>query len=94
MEADAAFDMDAPCCPSFSLTRDQMKKSTFVSFVEGVFRENPDIPMFKVVPPKDWSPTRRNIDLSELTIQTPIQQLVRLQCCSCHDAKPYAGAQS
>jgi hypothetical protein len=69
--------MDAPVCPSFYLTREQLKATDFLSFVQRVFREQPDLPAFKIVPPTDWKPTQRRPNLDELTIQTPIKQLVR-----------------
>lgn len=77
MDPDASFVMDAPECPAFHLTREQLKATDFVSFVQNVFREQPDLPAFKIVPPKDWSPTQRRPNLDELRIQTPIKQLVR-----------------
>ena len=69
--------MDAPECPSFKVTRDQLKNTDFLTFVQKTFREHPDLPMFKIVPPSDWSPTKRRPNLDQLIIQTPIKQLVR-----------------
>jgi hypothetical protein len=77
MDENATFYMDAPTCLTFKLTRDQLKATDFLSFVQKMFREHPDCPMFKIVPPSDWSPTQRRPNLDELTIQTPIKQLVR-----------------
>ena len=85
MENDASFDMDAPTCPSYHITREQLKSTDFLSFVQRVFREQPDLPAFKIVPPVDWKPTQRRPNLDELTIQTPIKQLVRAGpsgCCA------------
>jgi hypothetical protein len=83
MDKDATFDMDAPECPSFHLTRDQLKGTDFLSFVQSVFREQPDLPMFKIVPPRDWKPTQRRPNLDELMIQTPIKQLVCISLIGC-----------
>lgn len=78
MEKDATFDMDVPEVPSFHLTREQLRSTDFLTFVQGVFREQPDLPAFKIVPPVDWKPTQRRPNLDELMIQTPIKQLVRI----------------
>jgi hypothetical protein len=77
MEPDASFEMDVPLCPSFHLSREQLKATDLLNFVQKVFREQPNLPAFKIVPPKDWSPTQRRPNLDELVIQTPIKQLVR-----------------
>lgn len=83
MDKDASFEMDAPTCPSYHLTREQLKSTDFLSFVQRVFRERPDLPAFKIVPPVDWKPTQRRPKLDELTIQTPIKQLVRAGVPGC-----------
>jgi [histone H3]-trimethyl-L-lysine9/36 demethylase len=77
METDAAFEMDAPICPAFKLTRHDLDTKDFVTFAQQVFREQPDLPMFKIVPPAGWAPTRSDLSLEDLVIHTPIQQLVR-----------------
>lgn len=80
MEADAAFEPDAPLCPAFKPTKTEMKTQRFVDFVQKVFRDQPHLPAFKIVPPSDWKPTKTDIDVDSLVIGTPIQQLVRSLC--------------
>ena len=80
MEADAAFEPDAPLCPAFKPTKTEMKTQRFLDFVQKVFRDQPHLPAFKIVPPSDWNPTKTDIDVDSLVIGTPIQQLVRSLC--------------
>lgn len=80
MDADASFEPDAPMCPSFKLTKTEMKTQRFLDFVQKVFREQPHLPAFKIMPPSDWNPTKTDIDVDSLVIGTPIQQLVRPFC--------------
>jgi hypothetical protein len=80
MDADALFEPDAPLCPSFKLTTTDMQSQRFLDFVQRVFREEPDLPAFKITPPSDWNPTKTDIDVDRLVIGTPIQQLVRARC--------------
>jgi hypothetical protein len=77
MDADASFEPDTPMCPSYKLTQTDMKSQSFLDFVQRVFRENPDLPAFKITPPVDWNPTKTDVDVDSLVIGTPIQQLVR-----------------
>lgn len=76
MEPDAEFCLDAPECPVYHVTRDQINSTDFLHFVQKVFRSRPDVPMFKIAPPLDWKPTQRRPNLDSMTIQTPIKQLV------------------
>jgi hypothetical protein len=77
MEKDALFEMDAPVCPTFKLTRHDLEAKDFVSFAAQVFRDQPDLPLFKIQPPTGWGPTDPKNTLEDLVIHTPIQQLVR-----------------
>ncbi|MEW5316850.1 MAG: hypothetical protein WDW38_008195 [Sanguina aurantia] len=47
----------------------------FSKYVKGIFRKYPDLPMFKVIPPKGWKPRKSAFpDLSEVPISVPIRQ--------------------
>lgn len=49
----------------------------FCDYVSDVVKKHPDVPMFKVVPPKGWSPRKKKFPaLDSLRIQTPIKQHV------------------
>lgn len=65
-------------CPAFKVTREEMKEQSFIAFVKEKFRQHPDLPAFKIVPPIGWNPTRKETDLDSMVIGTPIQQLVRM----------------
>jgi hypothetical protein len=77
MEESASFEPDAEFCPSFTLRKSQMQDEGFLEFVQRVFHDRPDIPAFKIIPPANWNPTDSDIDVDNLVIGTPIQQLVR-----------------
>ncbi len=50
---------------------------SFTEFVSEVFRRDPDLPCFKVVPPEGWSASRIGPhDLDSVVIKTPIRQHV------------------
>ena len=61
-------------CPVYRPTRADFQRP-FVDYVQEIFRENPDLPMFKVVPPPNWRPRRTKFpDLKDVKIHTPIKQ--------------------
>lgn len=49
----------------------------FCEYVREVFAKHPDIPCFKVIPPRGWAPTKKKYNLGDLKIATPIRQHVR-----------------
>ena len=63
-------------CKTFRPSREEFSKP-FCEYVQKICRENPDIAMFKVVPPKSWKPRRKNLPaLEDIRIETPIKQHV------------------
>ncbi|KAG2450697.1 hypothetical protein HYH02_004535 [Chlamydomonas schloesseri] len=61
-------------CPVFHPTREEFDVP-FCEYVRKVFRKHPDMPMFKVVPPKGWKPRRAPFpDLRNVQINVPIRQ--------------------
>lgn len=62
-------------CPVYEISREDFRRP-FVKWVGDVFRANPDLPMFKVRPPKGWSPRFEEgpLPLDEIDIQAPITQ--------------------
>lgn len=69
--------MEAPICPAFKVTREDMKEQSFLEFVKAKFRQHRNLPAFKIVPPIGWNPTQEDSELDSMVIGTPIQQLVR-----------------
>ena len=66
-------------CPTLELTREDFRRP-FSHFVADVFAKDPGLAMFKVRPPKEWSP-RLDAEvgklpgwLEDMEISTPIQQ--------------------
>lgn len=74
---DFGFIMEAPMCPAFKITREDMKEQSFLAFVKAKFRQHPNLPAFKIVPPIGWTATQEGSELDSIVIGTPIQQLVR-----------------
>lgn len=63
-------------CPTMRPTREEFQRP-FVQYVEEVFSQEPDLPMFKVIPPEGWRPRQSPFpDLEQIKIQTPIRQNV------------------
>lgn len=63
-------------CKTFRPSREEFSKP-FCEYVQKICRENPDIAMFKVVPPKSWKPRRKSLPaLEDIRIETPIKQHV------------------
>eukprot|EP00873_Tetraselmis_striata_P015254 jgi/Tetstr1/435518/TSEL_024422.t1 len=62
-------------CPVYEISREDFRRP-FSKWVGDVFRENPGLPMFKVVPPKGWSPRFNDgpPEVDHIDIQTPITQ--------------------
>jgi jumonji domain-containing protein 2 len=62
-------------CPVYEISREDFRRP-FTKWVGDVFRANPDLPMFKVSPPKGWSPRLEEgpVPLDDVTIQAPITQ--------------------
>eukprot|EP00198_Chlamydomonas_reinhardtii_P002200 XP_001691536.1 predicted protein [Chlamydomonas reinhardtii] len=61
-------------CPVFRPSREEFDVP-FCEYVRKVFRKHPDMPMFKVVPPKGWKPRRAPFpDLRNVQINVPIRQ--------------------
>uniref|UniRef100_A0A7S3R422 JmjC domain-containing protein n=2 Tax=Dunaliella tertiolecta TaxID=3047 RepID=A0A7S3R422_DUNTE len=61
-------------CPTLRPTEAEFRQP-FVEYVSEVFRKDPGLPMFKVVPPPGWRPRRNNFpDLKSVRIDTPIRQ--------------------
>ena len=54
---------------------------TITDYVSDYFRDNPDVPIIKVIPPQGYRP--RNTEYpTDLRIDTPIQQNVRRGRCA------------
>lgn len=73
---------DTQFCPTFRPSRAEFSRP-FCDFVQDVCKQHPEIAMFKVVPPKGWSPRKPKYPpLDALRIQTPIKQHVstELEC--------------
>jgi len=67
---------DRNFCPVFMPTRADFSRP-FCEYVQEICRTHPDIAMFKVVPPKGWSPRKEAFPkLEDLRIDTPIKQHV------------------
>ncbi|KAG2489039.1 hypothetical protein HYH03_012477 [Edaphochlamys debaryana] len=63
-------------CPVFRPSKEEFEQP-FSDYVRKIFRRNPNLPMFKVVPPKGWKPRRAPFpDLRQVTINVPIRQHV------------------
>ncbi|KAJ9514690.1 hypothetical protein QJQ45_028432 [Haematococcus lacustris] len=63
-------------CPVFRPTKQEFEQP-FVEYVSNVFRQEPNLPMFKVVPPQSWRPRKAPFpDLKAVRINTPIKQHV------------------
>mmetsp|Transcript_19607 Transcript_19607/g.54505 ORF Transcript_19607/g.54505 Transcript_19607/m.54505 type:complete len:625 (-) Transcript_19607:134-2008(-) len=66
----------ATTCPVFEVTRDDFRRP-FAKWVAEKFQKKPGMAIFKVIPPKGWSPRMDSPSLEELgdiEIQTPIRQ--------------------
>uniref|UniRef100_A0A7S0S4F7 JmjC domain-containing protein n=1 Tax=Chlamydomonas leiostraca TaxID=1034604 RepID=A0A7S0S4F7_9CHLO len=63
-------------CPVYRPTRAEFERP-FTEYVGRIFREHPELPMFKVVPPAGWRPRKGSYpDLKTMRINTPIRQHV------------------
>ncbi|GIL44927.1 hypothetical protein Vafri_2378 [Volvox africanus] len=63
-------------CPVFRPTREEFEQP-FCDYVRKIFKKQPDLPMFKVVPPRGWRPRRTPFpDLRKVQINVPIRQHV------------------
>jgi [histone H3]-trimethyl-L-lysine9/36 demethylase len=63
-------------CPTFHPTKAEFSRP-FCEYVSKVMADNPDLPMFKVVPPQGWQPRTKPFPrLDRVQISCPIQQLV------------------
>lgn len=71
----SGFKVQERLCITLKPTREEFSKP-FAEFVEGVFRESPDCPCFKVVAPKGWRPRQQDYDFSTVNIGAPIKQHV------------------
>ncbi|CAG9466366.1 unnamed protein product [Pedinophyceae sp. YPF-701] len=61
--------------PAYRPTEAEWNKP-FAQYVGNIFRKNPDLAMFRVVPPKSWSPRSESFpDLKTVHIPTPIKQI-------------------
>ena len=47
----------APSCPVFYPTKEEFSKD-FTSYIRSKFKKDPDLGMFRVVPPASWSPRK------------------------------------
>ena len=63
-------------CQVFRPSRTEFSKG-LLNYVEMVTAREPNISMFKVIPPDGWKPTKRRPNLDKMTIACPIKQLVR-----------------
>ena len=73
----ASEEADQRFCPTFRPTKEEFCRP-FCDYVQDVCKQHPDIPLFKVVPPRGWNPRRSKFPkLEELRINTPIKQHVR-----------------
>lgn len=61
-------------CPVLRPSRKEFSRP-FADVVSKYFREHPDVPMIKVIPPAGYRP-RTTAYPSDLVIETPIQQNV------------------
>lgn len=62
--------------PVYRPTKEEFSKP-FCDYVKKVLKKDPDVPMFKVVPPEGWKPRRAPFPkLQQLEIACPIKQLV------------------
>mmetsp|Transcript_18452 Transcript_18452/g.39647 ORF Transcript_18452/g.39647 Transcript_18452/m.39647 type:complete len:650 (+) Transcript_18452:443-2392(+) len=67
---------DPVWCPVYKPSRQDFQRP-FLEYIGEIFRKNPDLPMFKVVPPPGWRPRRTKFpDLKTVKINTPIRQHV------------------
>ena len=74
-------------CKVFRPTRAEFAHG-LLAFVEKVTAEDPNVPLFKVIPPAGWRPTSRRPNLDRLVINTPIKQMVRARCLGALAAAP------
>ncbi|GIL76258.1 hypothetical protein Vretimale_5841 [Volvox reticuliferus] len=66
----------ATLCPVFRPTREEFEQP-FCDYVRKIFKKQPDLAMFKVVPPRGWRPRRTPFpDLRKVQINVPIRQHV------------------
>lgn len=63
-------------CPVLRPSRKEFSKP-FTDFVGGYFKQNPDVPIIRVIPPPDYRPRKTGYP-SNLRIDTPIEQNVGL----------------
>ncbi len=69
-------DSNAQYCPTFRPTKEEFSRP-FCDYVAKIFKKQPGLAMFKVVPPRTWSPrTKPFPNLSKIDISCPIKQLV------------------
>jgi jumonji domain-containing protein 2 len=71
-------------CPLLHPTKEEFARP-FVDFVEKVFKEHPDWPCFRVVPPKGYTPRKGSLPPTRsVQINTPIRQHVgHILCFYC-----------
>lgn len=62
-------------CPVFRPSRAEFTRHTFLSYVQEVIQQQPNVAMFKIIPPDGWKPTRRRPNLDKMMIHCPIKQL-------------------
>lgn len=76
-------------CRTFRPTKEEFSQP-FCDYVQEICRKNPDVAMFKVIPPVSWAARRERMpDLEEMRIETPIRQHVRLGAiCSMASLNP------
>ena len=65
-----------PTCPTFEISRDDFRRP-FTTWVAEKFEANPGLAIFRVIPPKGWSPRLDEsalAGLDDMEIVTPIKQ--------------------
>lgn len=62
-------------CPVLRPSRKEFSVP-FADFVSSYFRENPDVPIIKVIPPEGYKPRSTEYPTTGLRIETPIEQNV------------------
>lgn len=78
-----------PFCPVFRPNRQEFSRPP-CEYVREVCRRFPDIAMFKVIPPKGWSPRQGSTpNLQDIRITNPIKQHVRFYCLCCLSTRLY-----
>lgn len=64
-------------CPTYRPSREDFS-IPFCEYVQKVCKDNPDVAMFKVIPPKSWAARHGDLpSLEDMRIETPIKQHVR-----------------